>query len=302
MTCKAPKIFFVLLSCCLSCHHQTTYAEANLHFMKFSNLIEEYSTELGSAVANNIQYGESGSLVNIYSDKVYSFLNSMQKIIDFGEDAEGLNFQYYNVDMLSRNQVVLQEILEHPEYLEGVVEAYPYEAPEGTTAEIRLIHIIPMPDDQYVLGFLTSIGMVPESAYFLFSIKNGIEEDPLRLTALDNNQLQIINSGGSSFIGKPFYDYEGENEYFYFLYGKRSRAYSSLKYSLVDGQLVLEEQITGVRQMSESNDFVIVHFVRQANQFTNVSSIECQSPIAFSDVQDGSSLVDACERKELSGE
>jgi len=249
--------------------------------------------------------------VNLYSGKVYSFLSSMQKIVDLGEDAEGLNFSSYNFDMLLENQIVLQEILEHPEYLESVVAAYPYKDPESAISEIRLIHIVPMSNGQYILGFLTSTGMVPEAVYFLFSIENGMEDNPLIFTAvngyrsqtIDSNQLQIFNIEDSLAVsGGVYYDYDKENDYFYFLNGQISRAYSSLKYSLVDGQLILEEQITGVRQMSESNEFVVVHFVRQANQFTNVSSIECQSPIAFSDVQDGSSLVDACERKELSGE
>ena len=309
MVNKAPKIFSVLLMGCLSCHSQATYSEIEFQSRDISNLTKGYFSEVDLVNPDTIQYGETGSLVNLYSGKVYSFLSSMQKIVDLGEDAEELNFSSYNFDMLLRNQMVLQEIIEHPEYLESVVKAYPYRDPESAISEMRLIHIVPMSNGQYILGFLTSTGMVPEAVYFLFSIENGIEDNPLIFTAIDSyrsqtvdsNQLQTFNIEDSLAVsGGAYYDYKKENDYFYFLDGKRSRAYSSLKYSLINGQLVLEEQITGVRQMSESNDFAIVHFVRQANQFTNVSSIECQSSIAFSDIQDGSSLVDACEREDLS--
>ena len=311
MAKKEPKMLFLLLLYCLSCHQQSTYVKPILQEQQISSLIRESIDEFSSTAGSAVEYGEPGSLVNLYSGKVHSFLSSMQNILDSGEDSEELILSEYNIDMLLNNREVLQAILEHPEYLESVLAVHPDNEPRRIISEIHLIHIIPMPNGQYVLGFSTSSWMVPEAVYFLFGVENGIEENPLiftavngyRLQTVDDKQLRTLNIKDSLAVsGGVYYDYNKENDYFYFLDGKISRAYSSLKYSLVNGQLVLEEQLTGIRQMSESNDFVIVHFVRQANQFTNVSSIECPSPIAFSDVQDGSSLVDACARKELSEE
>ncbi|MEM0980950.1 MAG: hypothetical protein AAGH78_11835 [Cyanobacteria bacterium P01_H01_bin.58] len=315
MSKKELKTLSVLMLCCWSCHQQLAYVEISLQTQQIPSLVKKSVDEFRESVnefsletASTVEYGEPGSLVNLYSDKVHSFLSSMQKVIDFGENAEGLNFTY-PVHVLSSNQEVLQRIIEHPEYLESVIEVYPYRDPESALAEIRLVYIVPMHDGQYILGFLTSIGMVPETVFFLFSIENGIGKTPLRLTAVngyrsqavDRNQLQILNIEGSLAVsGGVDYEYDRENDYFYFLDGKISRAYSNLKYALVNGQLVLEEEITGVRQMN--HEFLITNFVRQADQFISVSSIECSSPITFSDLQVDSSFADICERKEASEE
>ena len=283
----------------MSCYYRSTYTAMNSQVQQISALLvgSTMNLELISQ-PTIIEYGEAGSLLRLHSTKISSFLSTIQEIIELGDTVEGLNHRFYNVDNLLRNREVLEAILENPEYLEGVLEEYPPNYFESADGELRLVSIIPMPNDQYILEFLISTGLYqPINVYFLFSVKDGVEEDPLILTFIngrDKLEVERLNPESSSVDGGSFYGDEDENEYFYFRTGRIGRAYIALKYSIDNGQLRLEEQITGVRRERPNDEEVfsyeITRRARQVNEWIEASRMECLSSMTFFDMKGGISL------------
>ena len=149
----------------------------------------------------------------------------------------------------------MEIILDEPEDIQRAIDAYEREEEHiGKSLEIRLKKIIPLSNNQYILYFLKSPGLHTGSGvHFLFSIQNGISEEPLYLTRIRQNSLSDISAerfqADTPFVGGDPLFSEDINGYFYFTNGSTRTQYSDFKYSLQNEQLVLEEQIIGVRSV-----------------------------------------------------
>lgn len=308
---KAVSILGVLLYSCASLNQHSIGIKESVIINQLSDLLAGSNGNLKSESYSLVVRNEGNNrALNLYADKAVSFLSTIQSILQFGEDARDLNYSFYDIDLLLRNREVLEELLAHPEYLKNVIEGYPRGYFEDPDAELRLLTIIPMSEEQYILGFLTLDGITDrEHVYFLFSMENGIAESPLYFVFNDSGDtplIEQINPESASVSGHPIYTPDEENEYLYFLLGSVGQGYYSLRYSIDNDQLMLEEQITAARRQRQNDagvfPYSIVQYLRQGERLVKTSAIECPSPISTSDTVDGTSLLEACERNKLAKE
>ncbi|MEO1353713.1 MAG: hypothetical protein AAFW84_34005 [Cyanobacteria bacterium J06635_15] len=274
---------FILL--CFACYRQD---------LKHSNTNQLVDLKVFNQSGENIinlrdaSYYIFGAIDYNSSKTFYSLMETIDEVLTHGEKAK-LNTPYSNVDNLLRNQGVLEEILEHPEYLKDVLEISASQ--QGLVkrySELYLSDIMKIPDDQYLLYFLSSTGAYQATGiYFLFSIENGIAKKPLKLTqvTLDASEKlseELINSSDTPFIGGTHYLDERENEYFYFWNGTSRNSYFSFRYRIIGGEFILQEQLIGSKSLAlKDGEFIyeITRFSRRNNDWIIFPPQECESPI-----------------------
>lgn len=241
------------------------------HLSSASYCVDEY---------NKIKFLNSGS-----TRREYDILCSIQNILVSGSSTEDVSYDSNTIERLLEYREVLVKILERPEDIQKITEVFSQEEDRtGKSLDIRLSKIIPLSGNQYILYFLNSFGLYSGiGLHFLFSIENGINEEPLYLSLVEHDSptqnLEISRiENDTPFIGGTPLLNEEPSEYFYFMSGSTRNQYWEFRYSLQNERLVLEEQIVGVR--SVSNDLYLINrFIRQGNIWKVIPAQECSSSI-----------------------